>query len=171
MSKFHLSIKSFILLAAIILFVSSCTKDDTVNTSYVGTWSLTLSQSGMSMKDNMTFTKDGFTDIMQINNPVTNKWVDYIKTIGTISVSGSTMTTTYTGIGISTIDPLTGPTGTITMYNTGNSNFQSLLTVAGMPLSFDSKFSISGNNMTMMTDLNGDGDYTDAGETSVYIKQ
>jgi hypothetical protein len=166
MNKFHFSIKSFFLLAAIILFVSSCSKDDTVNPDYVGTWSNTTADGGIQIKENMTFTKDGFTYLTQRNDPTINKWVDIIKATATISVTGSTMAITYTGLGIST--DYTVP---VTMYKTGSSDFQSLMTDNGIPLTFSSKFSVVGNKLTFMTDLNNNGNYTDSGETIVYTKQ
>lgn len=83
-----------------------------------------------------------------------------------MSVTGSTMTITYTGLGIST--DLTSP---VTMFKTGSSDFQSLMTDNGIPLTFSSKFSVVGNKLTFMTDLNNNGNYTDPGETTVYTKQ
>jgi len=166
MRRFNFSARSILLFSAIVLLISSCSKDDTVNPDYVGTWSVDISESGLQLKDNLTFTKDGFTDIKQVNNPTTNIWVDYIKTTGTIAVAGSTMTTTYTGIGI-----LTDFTVSITMYSAGSSNFQSLMSDKGMPMTLNSQFSVAGNKLTIMTDMNSNGNYTDPGETTVYTKQ
>ena len=166
MSKFHFSAKSILLISVIFLLVSSCSKDDTVNPAYVGTWSITTTESGVQVKDNMTFTKDGFTDIAQMYYPTTNKWIDIIKTTGTISVTGSTMTITYTGIGV-----LTDLTGSITMSTTGSSDFQRIMSENGIPLTFSSQFSVAGKKLTIMTDMNNNGNYTDPGETIVYTKQ
>ena len=76
------------------------------------------------------------------------------------------MTTTYTGIGVAT-----DLTGTITISAAGSSDFQSLLTENGITLTFNSKYSVAGNKMTMMTDADGDGLYTGTNETTVYTKQ
>jgi len=166
MSKSHFSARSILLISAIVLLVSSCSKDDTVNPVYVGTWSIATTESGIQFKDFMTFTKDGFTDLTQLYYPTTNMWVDVIKTTATISVTGSTMTITYTGIGIST-----DLTGSITMYKTGSSDFQRIMSENGIPQTFTSQFSVSGNKLTIMTDVNNNGNYTDPGETTVYTKQ
>ena len=168
MRNTNFSMKSILLFSILVLLFSSCSKEDAVVTSpdYVGTWSATMTQDGIQVKDKMTFTKDGCTDIIQIYNSATNTWIDFMKTIGTISVTGSTMTTTYTGIGVAT-----DLTGTITISAVGSSNFQSLITENGIPLTFNSKYSVTGNKMTIMTDTNGDGLYTGTNETTIYTKQ
>jgi len=168
MRNTNFSMKSILLFSILVLLFSSCSKEDAVvnGPDYVGTWSATITQDGIQVKDNMTFTKDGCTDIIQIYNSATNKWIDFMKTIGTISVTGSTMTTTYTGIGVAT-----DLTGTITISAAGSSNFQSLLTENGIPLTFNSQYSVTGNKMTIMTDANGDGLYTGTNETTIYTKQ
>ena len=168
MRNTNFSMKSILLFSLLVLLFSACSKEDAVVTGpdYVGTWSATMTQAGIQVKDKMTFTKDGCTDIIQIYNSATNTWIDFMKTIGTISVTGSTMTTTYTGIGVAT-----DLTGTITISAAGSSNFQSLLTENGIPLTFNSKYSVTGNKMTIMTDTNGDGLYTGTNETTIYTKQ
>ena len=77
------------------------------------------------------------------------------------------MTTTFTGIGM-----IPDVNGSITMmYPVGSSEFQTYLTVNGFTLSYISKYSVSGNKLTIMTDNNGDGLYTGTDETKVYTKQ
>jgi len=172
MNKLIFSMKSFLFFTFIVLVLSSCSKDDTVNPDYVGTWSASMESSGTQVKDNITFTKDGFSEVEQLYNPTTSKWINYMKASGSISITGTTMTVTYKGIGISTVDPITGyPTGSITMYNFGSTEFQSIMSSSGQTNSFVSQYSVSGNQLTLMTDNNGNGTYTDSGETSVYTKQ
>jgi hypothetical protein len=168
-----ISIRKSILFFSFLVFVlSSCSKDDTVNPEYVGTWSATMVSSGMQIKDNMTFTKDGFSEVGQLYNASTSKWINYMKSTGSISINGTTMTVTYKGIGISAVDPISGyPTGSIIMYGSSSTEFQSILSSSGQAITFDSKFSVSGNKLTLMTDNNGNGIYTDPGETTEYTKQ
>ncbi len=40
-----------------------------------------------------------------------------------------------------------------------------------LPTSFEVKYSVSGNFLTLSIDANNDGDYTDENETVVYTKQ
>ena len=172
MSKLIFPVKSILFFTFIVFVLSSCSKDDTVNPEYVGTWSATSESSGTQVKDNITFTKDGFTEIGQLYNTTTSKWINYMKSTGSISITGTTMTVTYKGIGISAVDPISGyPTGSITMYNTGSTEFQSIMSSSGQTTSFVSQYSVSGNQLTLMTDNNGNGTYTDSGETTVYTKQ
>ena len=99
MSKTIFSKKSMLFFSVLVLLFSSCSKDDAVSPDYVGTWSSTSTESGMSIKENMTFTTDGVTQLSQMSIPTTNIWIDFLKATATISVNGSTMTTTFTGIG------------------------------------------------------------------------
>jgi len=57
------------------------------------------------------------------------------------------------------------------MYKTGSSDFQRIMSENGIPQTFTSQFSVSGNKLTIMTDVNNNGNYTDPGETTVYTKQ
>ena len=57
------------------------------------------------------------------------------------------------------------------MYKTGSSDFQRIMSENGIPLTFTSQFSVAGNKLTIMTDVNNNGNYTDPGETTVYTKQ
>jgi hypothetical protein len=123
------------------------------------------------MKDVMTLSESGFSDLYQVYNPRTNKYTDYIKIGGLLSVSGSTMTIKATEIGVSTFDLTTGyPTGSITTYKEGSSQFESLFTLSGQAKTQKSEYSIEGNKLTVKTDNNNDGDYTDADEIIVYTR-
>ena len=167
MSKTIFSKKSMLFFSVLVLLFSSCSKDDAVSPDYVGTWSATTTESGMSIKENMTFTTDGVTQLSQMSIPTTNIWIDFLKATATISVNSSTMTTTFTGIGM-----IPDSNGSITiLYPVGSSDFQNYLTVNGFTLSYISKYSVSGNKLTIMTDNNGDGLYTGTDETKVYTKQ
>ena len=168
--------KSFLLISVFVILFSSCKKNDEVNPDYVGTWSAieTMTESGVSMqyKDIITFSKGGFNDLGQLYDASTSKYIDYVKLNGTISVSGTTMNVKITEIGVSSFDMISGkPTGTIVTYKEGSSQYESLFTTTGQPKSFKSEYSVSGNKMTIKTDNNNDGDYTDANETTIYTKQ
>jgi len=167
MSHSNFSKQSMLFFSVLVLLLSSCSKDDAVGPDYVGSWSSTTTESGLSIRENMTFTKDGVTQLSQMSIPTTNLWMDIIKATATLSVTGSTMTITYTGIGMTP-----DINGSITvMYPVGSSDFQTYLTVNGFTPSYISKYSVSGNKLTIMTDNNGDGLYTGTGETTVYTKQ
>jgi hypothetical protein len=167
--------KSGLLIFTFVILFSSCRKD-TVNPDYVGKWSAIeiFTENGVSIqyKDIMTFSTGGFNDLGQLYDASTSKFIDYIELNGTISVSGTTMSVMITEIGFSSFDMISGkPTGTIVSYKEGSSQFESLITQSGQPKSFTSEYSVSGNEMTIKTDNNNDGDYTDLNETIVYTKQ
>src|ERR1035437_4931600 len=106
MSKFKCFSNSVLLLSVIIVLFSSCNKkDNELNPDYVGTWMAlqTITQDGVSIqfKDLMTFSKDGFSDLGQVYDVITSKYIDYVKLNGTMSVSGDVMNINITEIGVS----------------------------------------------------------------------
>jgi len=166
--------KPVILFSIFVVLFSSCKKDD-VNTDYVGTWStfVTDSESGekIQLNDIMIFSESSFTDLTKFYFSAGGQWVNSAKLNGTFTISDNMMTVKVNEIGISTLNQQTGiPTGVIKMYKEGSVEFETLLTQIGQPVSFKSIFSVSGNRMTIMTDINNDNDYSDKSETVVYRK-
>jgi hypothetical protein len=162
-------------LFAIISLFNSCKKDDP-DPYYVGTWaaedSIVDGDQSIQVRDEMTFTKDSFTDMFQVYDETKSLYVDYLELKGALSVSGSIMSFTINELGISSFDPITGnPTGVITLYESGTSGFESIFGQISQPRNFSLDFSVSGNIMSIKSDNNGDGDYNDAGEITQYTKQ
>ena len=167
--------KQFFILLIILSFCYACKKDEN-NPDYAGTWEATgtmnVNSIIMEMKDIMTLSTNTFSDIGQIKNPDTNEWINLIGLKGSISVNGNIMNVAIMEIGMSAFDMITGmPTGNIVYYKDGQSQFSSLLSQSGMEKTFNSEYSISGNNLTLKTDNNNDGDYNDENEVTVYTKQ
>jgi len=172
MSKSIFPNKSILLFFALVFLFTSCSKDETVNPDYVGTWSVAITKGGDEIKDNITYTKEGFTETLQIYDATTTKWTTYKTSAGIISIKGTTLTSTYKSIGLAVPDLTTGElTGTILTYSEGSDTFNMFFSESGVPQTFNSQFSVSGNKLTLMTDQNGDGVYTDLGETLVFTKQ
>jgi len=162
-------------MTVVVLFNLSCKEDETVLPDYAGTWaaveSVPTENGSMQVKDIMTLTETSFSDIHQIQ-VATDKWTDMVGMKGSLSVYGDIMSVTITEIGVTSLSGVTGlPTGVITSYKKGSSEFDALLSANEQPKTFESKYTISGKNMTLQTDHNGDGDYLDKLETSVYVKQ
>jgi hypothetical protein len=111
-------------LTVLVVFCSSCKKDDEVVLDYVGTWvaevSVPTASGYTSFRDVMTFSENVVTDLIQVPGGSADKWIDYMNLKGSISVSGNMMTVTIAEIGISSVDPVTGrSTGTIKNYSVG----------------------------------------------------
>jgi hypothetical protein len=120
----------------------------------------------------MTFSTNTFSDISQIKNTSTNEWINLIGLKGSISINENIMNVTVTEFGLSTFDMITGiPTGNIVYYKDNQSEFSSLISQSGMKSTFKSEYSVSGNNLTLKTDNNNDGDYNDENEGTIYTKQ
>lgn len=159
------------MLTALIISISSCSKDDEITPDYVGTWVVNYSMDGSETKETMTFTSNSVTNLLQIKYATNNTWVDYMKMKGSISVNKQVMTVTLTEIGLA-FDIMTGePTATMTTYKAGSSLFDLILEGSGQSVSFQSEYSVSGNMLILKTDNNDDGDYLDEEETTTYTKQ
>jgi hypothetical protein len=167
--------RQFIVFLFVLTFFYACKKDED-NPDYVGTWvatgTLTEDTLILEMKDVMTFSKNTFSDIWQIKDPDTNEWIDFFGLKGTISLSGNIMNVTIKEIGMSTFDMISGmPTGNIVYYNDSQNQFSTLISQSGMAATFESEYTITGNNLTLRTDNNDDGDYNDENEVTIYTKE
>jgi hypothetical protein len=170
-------IQSRLLILSLCLFglLSSCEKDEQ-GAPFDGTWAaegtLIINDLSFEYKDIITFNNGSFNNIGQLKNPSTNKWINFIGMKGSVTDNSGSMTITIKEIGISTVDVMSNMyTGNIVYYKDGQTEFNNLMTQTGMNTTYDSDYSISGNSLTIKTDLNNDGDFNDPNETSVYIKQ
>lgn len=162
-------------MALVIIFSSSCDDEEPVRPDYVGTWetveSVPMEEGYVQVKDIMTFNETSYTNTAQMELSA-GKWVDFASMKGTMTVSGEFMNVIVTEIGITSLNMITGlPTGVITTYKKGTAEYDSLFVRLGEPKSFESKFSVASNKLTLQTDKNDDGDYLDELETSVYTKR
>lgn len=168
-------------LAIILIFSTSCKKDEPAtpivdpNTpDYVGTWiaiePISTDYGDISMKDIMTFTETSFTNLGQLQI-LSNSWLDYVSMKGSILVNGNKMTVTITDLGLTSLNSLGMPTGEIASFKAGSAEFDALILESGQAKTFISEYSVSGNQLTLKTDNNEDGDYLDANETTLYTKQ
>lgn len=165
----------FTLLTFALLLTASCKKDE-VKEPYVGTWEATetITEEGISfqVKDIIILSKDKFTNKGQMLNPLTNKWIDIIGMKGELSINGDIMNLVVTDAGMTSYDGITGiPTGNITYYNESELGFEGLLADMEIPQTFSSQFFVTDNKITIKTDHNNDGDYTDENETTIYTKK
>jgi len=147
---------------------------EVVHPDYVGRWAVldSISEGGISerVKYTLTFTDSCFTNLLQY--PSNGYWVDFKKTCGIFKVNEHIMKIKVTEYGNSTMNMETGvPTGMITMYKSGSVEFETMYILTNQLTSFESTFNVSGRKMTLMTDWNDDGDFTDLDETIIYTKQ
>lgn len=173
--KMNSILKSLFFIALLAIVISSCKKDDP-DPDYVGTWYVTGSAelddgSTVEMKEVMKLNEGSFSDVIQVKNPDTNKFLDYMGTKGTMTVNGNRMTVTVNEAGVSTFDVSGIPTGTINYYKSNQTEFTTLMALLEMPTTFQSEYEIAGNQLTLRTDYNADSDFTDDGEVTVYTRQ
>jgi hypothetical protein len=165
----------FTALCMVIFFITACEKEEDVP-DYVGTWiatgSFTEEEVTLEMKDILTLKTSSLTEVLQIKNPLTDNWLDYLGLKGSLTVSDNTMSIVLNELGMSSFDMMTGmPTGNITYYSKEQNEFDQLISESGMPETYSAQFSVSGGSLTFKVDINEDGDFDDEGEVTIYTKQ
>ncbi|HLN75118.1 MAG: hypothetical protein ACM3O8_02645 [Methylococcaceae bacterium] len=154
---------------------TSCNKDENTvqNADYVGKWSsdvITSDTQGDS-KHNLTLTKNTFEDIIQ-TKVSSGAWVNSFIVKGTMTVTNNVMNVHVSEIGVSEINDQTKEfTGNITTYKEGSLLYGLILDQTGKKADFQSEYTVISNKLTLKSDLNKDGDFLDANETTTYNRQ
>lgn len=169
-------IRALMVLLVLTAAFTSCkkdNKDEEQNADYVGTWSSGSDDSSTSQNGNiqiLTLTKNNFDAMVKTKNDQ-GQWVNSFALKGTMTVNGNKMNVHISQFG-SSINPLTREqTNTMTYYNEGSLIFETLMASSGREKDFQSEYSVSGNKLTLKTDMNNDGNYSDADESMVYTRQ
>lgn len=163
--------KKYSILLSVVLFVSlflsGCKKDDD-KPAYVGTWEMTETSDNGQMKTTLTVTESTVT---VINSYFFGEaWIDGSGMKATLSVSGDDVTLTLTEIGQA---PYTmNGIGDIVWYTPSDEEFAALALDFGANanLQIVGKLTVDGDQLTIKTDNNGDGDYSDPYETQVFTR-
>jgi hypothetical protein len=169
-----LLINNFLFVFALIVFLQSCKKD--YDPDLIGTWiaeeTVPLNGYPTKVKDVITFSKNRFTDLIQIYIPSLGNYYDYKKLSGSISITGSTMYLALYEIGFMSYPATDGnPPGPLTFQKKGDLQFYYNTTHGVYKEFFNAVYTLSGNKLTIMSDNNSDGDYSDPLETTVYTRQ
>jgi hypothetical protein len=167
--------KSLLFIALIVTVVSSCKKDDP-DPDYVGTWVVTGTMSDgdvtLELKEVLKISKGSFEQIQQLKNPTTNVWLNLMGLKGTFTLDKNKMNITLTAVGQSSFSTITNlPTGQIEYIESTDPDFDEFLTYLEIPETYVSEYMVSGKEITIKTDMNGDSDYNDQGEVTTYTRQ
>lgn len=171
---------NFMLLSATILLAfTSCKKDEVVvekAVDYVGVWVMEKTYApedgGFTIKDVVNFSEHSFTEVAKVKDDNTNSWIDLVGRKGTFTVLNGEMNISLTEAGTTSVDPVSGgPTGNITYYKEGTTEFSSLLTELEMAKNYKALYTVSNNSMTLKADNNNNGSYDDLDEINTYTKQ
>jgi hypothetical protein len=173
--KVYPIIKSLLFVALVAVFFSSCKKDDP-DPEYAGTWvtinSLSDGSSSVEMKELIILSAGKFEQIVQLKNPSTNQWVNYIGFKGTFTTSEKKLNITIVEAGMSAMSPITQlPNGQIEYIKSTDGLFTEFLEAFETPETFTMEYEVNGNEITFKSDYNDDKDYNDAGETRTYTRQ
>jgi hypothetical protein len=167
----------FMLASAALVFVTSCEKDDKddKDPAFIGKWSrvetIPVEDFTIEVKEMVTFTASSFTHMGQVKNPETNVWIDLMGLKANISVDKNKMDVTVKEVGLSELDFEGMPTGDITYYSDEELEFEAILAEVEIEQTFNAEYSVSGDKLTLKSDDNSDGDFTDEGESEVYTRE
>lgn len=149
------------LVLCLMVGMGACKEDDDNSTSYIGTWERTDDSEFGMVKQVLVISEASFNMSMKIN--LLNAWMDMMVIKGTYTVNGDIFTLTITEIGVPNED-MSG----LVYYTPNDAEWEEILAdEAEIEDSFDAKFELSGNTLTIITDDNYDGtfDPVEEGET------
>lgn len=177
--KFFNAFNFMLFNAAILLAFTSCKKDEVVvekPVDYVGVWVMEKTYApedgGFTIKDVINLSKNSFTEVAKVKDDNTNSWIDLVGRKGTFVISNGEMNISLTEAGTTSVDPVSGgPTGNITFYKAGTTEFSDLLTELEMAKDYKALYTVSNNSMTLKADNNNNGSYDDLDEINTYTKQ
>jgi len=161
-------LKKFTLIALVALSFYSCNKDE--DPSYAGTWVYTETEDGVSYRDKMVLTSGSFENIGAMKLGDLTDWIDLYGMKGKLSASGNIITITLTSVGTTDIDFETGEVSDMNWYNSGTDEFNDFLVEMETEATMKVEFTVSGNSLTIVPDIDGDGDY-DSEESMIYTRQ
>ncbi len=178
-TKFLNGLNFMLLSATILLSFTSCKKDEVVvekPVDYVGVWVMEKTYApedgGFTIKDVVNFSKNSFTEVAKVKDDNTNSWIDLVGRKGTFTVLNGEMNISLTEAGTTSVDPVSGgPTGNITFYKAGTTEFSDLLTELEMAKDYKALYTVSNTSMTLKADNNNNGSYDDQDEINTYTKQ
>lgn len=158
---------SLAFLSIVIASFISCSKDDDNSPAYVGTWTAATSFSFAKSLKTTVITDLGFRKKLELGGSdftVTmegggaDQWMAYEGTKGSLSVAGDTLTMTIKQEGI--------------LNDAGDLSYTAVATKDQKAMK--SKWIVSGNKLTLISDENGDGDFNDVAtgydSNTVYTK-
>lgn len=138
--------------------------DDDGTLDYVGTWQMTDNEGGMEMKQTIVLTANAFTVTMQVK--IGDVWVTVNTMEGTFTVDGSMLNITITKVGM-----LDDESNQMVYYTKASPEWATILAEdIEMPETFEAKYIVAGNTLTMIIDDNDDGVYDPVEEGEVYTK-
>ncbi|WP_372643981.1 hypothetical protein [Ancylomarina sp.] len=163
--KFLIRWLSAALMICLILSVNSCGNDDddddVITSTYVGTWERIDSSDEGAVKQVLVITASTLKMTMSMSED--GLWMDLMVVEGSYSVSGDVFMLTITRLGILN-DDMTG----FDYYTPDDIDWDLILEDEfDISESFEVKFVVSGNKLTIISDDNGDGifDPIEEGET------
>lgn len=168
-------ISAFMVLLVITAAFTSCKKDENTvqSADYVGKWNsdVITSDSEPDSKHNLTLTKNTFED-MVLTKVSSGEFVNSIIVKGSMTATNNVMNVHVSEIGVSEINDQTKePTGNVTSYKEGSLLYGLILDQSGRKADFQSEYTVNNNKLTLKTDINKDGDFLDANETTTYNRQ
>ena len=157
------------------LIFSGCEKEDPLIPEFVGTWSHEwedISESDtIRMKELLIFTESTYEDHLQFYHPYRFQWKSWVALKGSLSAESYKMDINIDQVGYSTGDSYGLPSGNLNYYNQGSGEFTELISLLGISTTLSYDFSIAGNTMTLLNDINDDGDFSDPGEALIIYRE
>lgn len=165
------AMRQMILVSILMLLIFTGCEQERPTPGYVGTWVSEQNDptAKTKLRTLLDFSEKSFTNLGQVMDSATQHWIDFIGVKGRMNIDENIMKVSITEMGISGFDVLSGtPTGKIYYYRYDQTEFSSMLKSSDMNKSYQSEFSLEGNQLILRTDKNSDGDFDEENETVVF---
>lgn len=166
------AMKQMILVSTLLfLLILTACEQEIPTPGYVGTWVSEQNdpESNTKLRTLLDFSEKSFTNLGQVMDSATQHWIDFIGVKGRINIDDNIMNVSITEMGISGFDIISGtPTGKIYYYRYDQTEFSRMLKSSDMNKTYQSEFSLEGNQLILRTDKNNDGDFDEDNEIVVF---
>ena len=162
----------YILILFLVIHISSCSNDKETIPDYIGTWTTTQTETVdgtiVNLKSTLTLSEGKYNENVQI---IAGQgiYVDFMKFFCDMAVDGDKMDITITRMGI--IEVINDqPTGKMLYYIPNDSEFQDLITSAGLSNPFTLQYNVDDNILSIRYDKDKNGQI-DSSEITNYTRE
>ena len=162
----------FSIVIILAMLISSCSNDKETIPDYIGTWTTTQSETVdgtiVNLKSTLTLSEGKYNDNIQVV-AAPGVFMDLMKLFCDMTADDNQMHITIKRFGI--IEVINDqPTGKMLYYIPNDSEFQDLITSAGLSNPFTLQYNVDGNILSIRYDANQNGQI-DSSEITNYTRE
>lgn len=141
----------FVFAALVLSAFVGCDKEDAKPTDFVGTWTTTETEDGMTLKETLVLGEDSFSDMLQLQT-TTGAFVDFLGVKGGLSVSANEISLSIEEAGMAELDYEESTIGAFEWYEKGSASYDLVVDLYGGVVTVYT-YELSGNELTLIEGL------------------